>query len=310
VDESLSLAFAHRNLTINGVTNLNIQYCSIKDSDLYFYPAGTPTLALPGIASSATLENCNIGRNDAADYFNFVLVGHLTLINCNLKRPYIYKGNSNRLPLMEMVGGSITQGTQYPFYTANSSNQWMLWGSKFHNVSIDFSLDDLETAGDVYYQVQSSLPPYNNALYFSAVDGVASDNRIYWNHAWAKTSNAVVRTAGGKSWQVYLKKIMQEDRVQWKYTTVAVRGGVELVAKVYVYVAEEAYCYFKAKPGQVAGMTTGLRVASTNQTGTWELLQLNFTPVTDGVIEFYLTFSAPVAAKTLYIDDMSFLQTI
>lgn len=288
------------NWTVGAVATFELRGYSLKDSVVYLSDSGT---LQDGVGLGSLYENCTLGRDADSGSFDLVANSALRLYGCDIVRPVIYKGDQNAY--VEVLGGSITGTSHNPIRTSNSATD--LWKMKFHGVTFDSDLSFLDTAGTTFLQRQGWHDNVDGMLSITAIDGTVGVNRLHTPNWWAETVNSPIRTAGGKSWKVTTLDVLLEGQSCWVVARVAVKAGLQITAKVFVYVTTECYAYLKAWPGQV-GNSPSIRVASTNQQSSWEELSHQFTPSVDGVMEYYLTFSTPVSGRVIHVDDFSFEQ--
>lgn len=288
------------NWTVNAVSTFELRGYSLKNSTVYLLTGGVLQDAQ---GRGSIYQACTLGREADSGSFDLKVNSNIRLYDCAVGRPVIYKATQEGY--LEMLGGDITGTAHDPIRDSNSVGD--LWRMKFHGVSFDSDLTFLNTAGRQFQQRQGWSDNVEGMLSITAIGGAVGANRLHTPNWQAETTNSPVRTAGGKSWKVTTRAALLEDQSLWPVARVAVRAGLLVTAKVFVYVTDECYVYLKAWPGQV-GASSAVRVASTNQTSSWEQLSHQFTPTVDGVMEYYLSFSTPVSGRVIHVDDFSFEQ--
>ena len=286
--------------SVNAVNTFSLKGFTLANSTVYMQSGGT----LEDAETYGTIyQSCTMGMPTDAGSFNLVCHSSLRLYDCDVARPVIYKSDARAR--LDMLGGSVTGSAHNPIRATNSVND--LWNMRFHGTTFDSDLTYLDAVGTDFYQRMAWFDNVDGGLSITALDGTPGANKLH-NPNWrAETVNSPTRTPGGKSWKVTTQAPLLEGSTQWVIARVAVKAGLLITARVYVYVTSECYAYLKAWPGQI-GVSPAVRVASTNQTGTWEELTHQFIPSADGVMEYYVTFSTPVSGRVIHLDDFSFEQ--
>jgi len=154
----------------------------------------------------------------------------------------------------------------------------------------------------IHYQLPDS------GLIFHKYNKTLNDHRHYF-HKGVVTTDTFVHTPGGKSFKMSINDnaTIEEDDIIIPLANVAVRGGQPFSMSIYVYsLSATGNLIIKAKQKQYESTQPDLRTVTTT-TGSWELLQLNYTPLENGVISFYVTMVTN-GNEIFYYDDFTVSQ--
>ena len=250
-----------------------------------------------------------------------LFVNNCQVIDCNFQQ--INTQNNDNTLLVCSGNGSVNQFTNCNFLRTQYKHYGIGCISKLYSCSlIDnppsikninaesghlmiLSNCDLNTGFDsaVHYQSPESK------LIFHKYNQIQGDHRIYFHKGQAITNNIMLHTPGGKSWEINTTANLIEDEVILEIGLFAVKENLPFSISLFVYVSHaNSKLILKAQKQQFSTAQNELR-AESSIIGSWEQLNLSFTPDQNGVISFYITMETDNDNKTFFYDDLSVSQS-
>jgi len=208
--------------------------------------------------------------------------------------------------------------TKVRFSNTGEKSMVMLGGSADNSTAGGATLISVPSPNMLFVNaLLSQSPPWTGNTPNPAVptrihnfNRTAGDHRVFYSGFKVETDGTTVHTGGGKSWKITLGTYLYvEGFNKIPVARVGFKANKQVTASLWVNCGTNSKIVFGADGYQINYTQVAQRAISSAY-GSWEHLTITFTPVANGVMEFWVS---PVsvgtgASQVLYYDDMSFSQ--
>jgi hypothetical protein len=144
-------------------------------------------------------------------------------------------------------------------------------------------------------------------------DGIPDNHFIFTDGGQINTQTGNRRTASGVAWQMQPTNTTTVNEIRPLAMTVgavAVNSGSPVTGTIWVNLANTGMSgQFKVMANQLSGINdTVIANTVSGTTGAWQQLNVAFTPLQKGVVEFEIACWGGSATGTMYVDDFSVVQ--
>ena len=156
---------------------------------------------------------------------------------------------------------------------------------------------------------------HSGRLVFQNYDGAANDHRTYYSNgstgATVFADSTTRHSSSGLSWRFNLQStnfVTANFPIAFPVARIAVNANKQVTASIWTRRSSTSMVgTFRAKGGQLTGITNDVTSSSSAAINTWQQLQLVFTPTETGVMDLDFTVYG-VTSADLFIHDFTVVQ--
>jgi hypothetical protein len=247
-------------------------------------------------------------------HLNFCLsnkVSNGTMIN-SVRSLFFNSSSLNKLTDIE-TSFHLNEGILFN----NSANRNLLYNISVSNsllgsLSVKDSVDNVLFNANLLDTIEfSSLAAYGNGnIYSETQDGITDNHFIYTDYGLIRSETSIRHTDSGLSWSITPTNTRRDINypLDFNIGRIAVSANNEVTIKAWLLRdSVNLNMRLRVPGGQIAGISSDVIANLEADANEWSEVSLNFTPETDGVIEFFVDAFGG-STHTGYIDDIAIFQ--